>query len=33
MTDQEIGQLITIGLIVSAVAIFVGTRIWAALRN
>jgi len=33
VTEEEIGQFITIGLIIAAVAIFVGTRLWIVFRK
>lgn len=33
MTEEQIGQFIMIGLIVSAVAIFVGSRLWIAFKK
>lgn len=33
MTEHEIGQFITIGLIITAVGIFVGTRIFMVFRK
>lgn len=33
MTDEEIGQFITIGLIIAAVTVFVGTRLWIVFRK
>ena len=33
MTEHEIGQFITIGLIIAAVGIFVGTRIFMVFRK
>jgi hypothetical protein len=33
VTDEEIGQFITIGLIIAAVTVFVGTRSWIVFRK
>jgi hypothetical protein len=33
VTEAEIGQFITIGLIVVAVGIFVGSRLWIAFKK
>jgi len=33
MSEHEIGQIITIGLIIAAVAIFIGTRIYIVFRK
>jgi hypothetical protein len=33
VTEEEIGKFITIGLIIAAVAIFVGTRLWIVFRK
>jgi hypothetical protein len=33
VTEEEIGQFITIGLIIAAVTIFVGTRLWIVFRK
>ncbi len=33
MTEHEFGQFLTIGLIVAAVAIFVGSRLYIAFKK
>jgi hypothetical protein len=33
VTDEEIGQFITIGLIIATVTVFVGTRSWIVFRK
>ncbi len=33
MSEHEIGQFITIGLIIAAVAIFIGTRLFIVFRK
>ena len=33
MSEHEIGQYVTIGLIIAAVAIFVGTRLFIVFRK
>jgi len=33
LTEEEIGQIITIGLIIAAVGIFVGVRLWIVFRK
>jgi len=33
VTEEEIGKFITIGLIIAAVAIFAGTRLWIVFRK
>jgi len=33
LTEEEIGKIITIGLIIAAVGIFVGVRLWIVFRK
>jgi hypothetical protein len=33
VTEEELGQFITIGLIIVAVTVFVGTRLWIVFRK